>query len=140
MTKAVTLELIERIEAAGEPDRELDVLIAEEIGWQGDLVARARTWSPQNTTAVLVADVESDGYLRGLPAYTASVDAALKLLPPGWSWSAGELRGIARYCAFLNDHNTPDGIAVRNLYFEAAGPALALCAAALRARGEAARA
>lgn len=65
-------------------------------------------------------------------AYT---DAALMLVPEGWSWSIGEMRGIGKFRGWLNDHNTPDGIAVRSVDADAETAALALAAAALRAKG-----
>lgn len=138
MTKAVTPEIIEKIEAAAGPDRELDVLIAEHVAWQGDLVARARTWSPHNTTAALVADIEMDGYLRGLPAYTASIDAALTLVPEGAGLS------IQRYwIAAVDGYVWSAGVSTggvpsnpRKVFasYDAANAALAITAASLRAR------
>lgn len=66
-------------------------------------------------------------------AYT---EAAFMLVPEGWSWSIGELRGIGEYRAFLNDHNTPDGKAVRHVFKDNKHhPALAITQAALAAKG-----
>jgi len=66
-------------------------------------------------------------------AYT---EAALMLVPKGWSWSIGELRGIGEYRAFLNDHNTPDGKAVRHVCKDNKHhPAIAITQAALAAKG-----
>ena len=65
-------------------------------------------------------------------AYT---DAALMLVPEGWSWSLGEMRGVSQYRAWFSDHNTPDGLAIRHADADALHPALAIAAAALRAKG-----
>ena len=78
----------------------------------------------------------------GLPSepFSASLDAAMSLVPEGWNWMAGNRdQPLAR--AYVNNgqpHFT--GAAARRnpacLWFEttAPTPALALCAAALRAR------
>ena len=71
--------------------------------------------------------------LLDVEAYT---EAAFMLVPEGWSWSIGELRGIGEYRAFLNDHNTPDGKAVRHVFKDNKHhPALAITQAALAAKG-----
>ena len=78
------------------------------------------------------------GYPSSAPAYTSSIDAALMLVPEGWAISFGEKRGLPpeiRMFAWLNDHNTPDGIAVRHTEGSAHTIALALCIAALSAKG-----
>ena len=73
---------------------------------------------------------------RQLLFVEAYTEAALMLVPDGWSWSIGELRGIGEYCAFLNDHNTPDGKAVRHVCKDNKHhPALAITQAALAAKG-----
>jgi hypothetical protein len=73
---------------------------------------------------------------RKVPAFTASIDAALTLVPEGWKWSLHS----------ADDHSVPCAYCVPNMGrlpwpewvtdILATSPALALCAAALRARAE----
>lgn len=116
------LALAERVEKASGPDRELDADIAKAVG----------------VPATLVIGHECLGNLRSVPQnaprYTASLDAALTLVPKRWrTESIGENPQIAgRWTVWLR-HRLDDprhGVAVG----DAATPALALCAAALRAR------
>ena len=98
------LKLAERCEAAEGPDRELDLDImrwAENIG--GD---------PANARP-----------------YTASIDAALMLVPKRHTWTL-YADGCAGVCPKRDDDDLADGT------IWAATPALALCAAALRARSK----
>ena len=107
-------ELIEQLESAESGSRELDAAIQRAMGPD----------FPLHFSGVGVCN-----------AFTTSLDAALTLVPEGWSWSLGEMRGIGKFRGWLNDHNTPDGLAVRHIDADATTPALALCIAALRARG-----
>lgn len=76
-------------------------------------------------------------YIDNVPPYTSSLDAAMTLVPEGWEWMM-EGEETERhfppsqwlYKAHLGDKITSEG----------STPALALCAAALRARSEAIRA
>lgn len=69
------------------------------------------------------------GYLPPAP-YSASLDAAETLVPEGWDWSAGTGGCGSGGHAYLVRH-APIG---REIEADGATPALALCAAALRAR------
>jgi len=128
---ATLLELAERCEKAEGPDRKLDAEVARATGWK---VSPGGTWwQPPGGQWGFV-----------LRAYTASIDAALTLLPEGWF---GALDPI-----FFEDGESTlfDGICIRpqwrdwrpndadawlrRMRARAATPALALCAAALRAR------
>lgn len=65
----------------------------------------------------------------------AFLDAALMLVPDGWSLSLGERRGMPDHLlwnAWLHNHNTPDGIAQECREGSASAPALALAAAIAR--------
>ena len=104
------LALAERVEKASGPDRELD-----------DAIGRA------------VGRVEHDGIIIasgyvGTPSYTSSMDAAIRLVPtPGkWSITSAQHEGWEAW-VWLADGSPPD-------WHAAATPALALVAAALRAR------
>lgn len=78
-----------------------------------------------------------DGYIQ-VPAYTASIDAAMTLVPEGWSIGLGDLRGYDPivWRAHLRDHNDPDPM--KRKWFEGHAPtaAIALCIAALKAMSQ----
>lgn len=115
------LKLAERCEAATAPDRDLDRLILKECGWL-EVVSFAYSWQdPQG-------QMQKDA-----PRPTASLDAAMTLIDDSEIW------GVSK-----QEHNPG-----RDYYYHASvmpfGPkpwheakagtaALALCAAALRAR------
>jgi hypothetical protein len=112
-------ELIERLEKATGPDRELDAAIALAIG-----IPATKSYGD-----------EALGNFYRAPAYfkhyTASIDAAFTLVPEGCT-------------AVFHLFNHRDGFWECDLgntgadfCGQAATPALAICIAALRARGEA---
>jgi hypothetical protein len=124
MTREEILDLAKRVEALDGPNFAIEVEIENALG-----------------LAVFVRDPkvgygDADYDRRAPKPYTASLDAAMQLVPDGWSLSFGELRGIGVWRAWLNDHNTPDGKAVRHIDVDASTPALALTAVALCAIAE----
>jgi len=137
MTDPTTLlTLAERCEQAAGPDRELDVAIAFACGIvthrQGNCF-----YTKNRYCSVMVLDYDYDDTeyrAPELPSYTASLDAAVTLVPEGWRYDLtnGDLVSKEKPAARL----TPDF----------AGPCfdgyaqkvpLALCIAALRARAAA---
>lgn len=140
MTKQLTA-LAEKVEGAEGASAELDTLIYAAINgwpveWRGDALVRLTDFYPIGTLDPSMGSRWFSGHI-GAPPYTRSLDAALTLIPDGWFFSIGEKRGLPRhirFLAWLNDHNTPDGIAVRHVEGSAATPALALTAACLRAK------
>ena len=92
-------DLIHRIQAASGPDRLIDFDIA-----------------------LLVGTKTRNGSINIAPHFTASIDAALTLVPEGMQWS-------------IKNQRSPKSVAQVGAFHEgsAATPALALCAAALRA-------
>lgn len=124
--RATLLALAERCETATGPDRELDgaiyiaVLIPAERAGRIDQNGGFVGWWPKDGPYVGAREV---------PAYTASLDAALTLVPEGWHWSADSRRfGYVRGRGPQDGAPDPEGWARGT-----ATPALALCAAALRA-------
>lgn len=101
--------LAERCEKAAGPDREFDAEIAQAIGVgpTGFAQAKGKHWVTW-------------------PAYTSSLDAALELVPEGLGWTlySDGYAGVGP----ITDDEIPQPEII------AATPALALCAAALRAR------
>lgn len=132
-------ELIARIEAASGPDRELDGDIAELTGAVPGWVSMGRrnfsTWSSGRDS-------------WDAPRYTVSLDDAMTLVPAGWKSGveqAGAYDGSSldeAWCWPFESHFDPDWKNGQQGYRDAsdgtrgyaATPALALCAAALRAR------
>lgn len=116
--------LIERIEAAEAGSRELDVEIAE--------IALGRiveSLSPENSPVRIlsVMPLTRSGAFE-LPHYTTSIDAALTLVPEGWRSRARLFRGKNRW-------DLEKAADQRNRTFgRGTTPALAICAAALRAK------
>ena len=122
-------KLIERLERARGPDRELDAAI---FGFDKPM---AHTTGPTNPRMI-----ES----HPIPDYTASLDAAVALVErelPGWSWmarwsrdNADEQHYGAAYVKPLTGDDEGDFVGC------ASTPALSLCLATLRALAKADRA
>ena len=116
--------LIERIEAATGPDRRLDIDICValdvETSWHGDLASLG---------------YKSQSYIAlGTQPYTASIDAALTLLPEGMDWRLERNTDIRMgFGAAVFEPGTPGKYPGIRLY-SGATPCLALLAAILRAR------
>ena len=131
--RATLLALAARVEAAAGADVQMDCDIAAAIGFEH--------WSPADW-----ADAKATDAAEGLPPpmmlpppprYTTSLDAAAALVPEGFLWSVASYRGDdwkpGLFCA---DCAPDDPSAELLCETKAATPALALCAAALRARAE----
>lgn len=134
MTPADLEALAARIEAASGPDRELDAEIYNAVPVEAGRKAERlpmEQWGDRfdDGWRTMLADRE-DKYPEKLKRYTASLDAAMTLVPEGWM-------------QFDVDATAPDlgidwtlhrhGIEVKAT---AATPALALTAATLRARAK----
>jgi hypothetical protein len=129
MTAAELIALAERVEGLTGPCRETDEAIRYAIGWRA---AHGRWYSPDDAALSRRRKV---GLLNFQPSqtpgpFTASLDAALGLVPSGWVWTVNTFRdGMASaYCMH------PSGETVRHERKYAPTPALALTAAALRAK------
>ncbi len=118
-------DLVTRLEAAETGSRRLDFLIAQAIDpgnsahWEGQF---KRIWATKEDK---IDDI-------GLPHHTTSIDAALTLVPEGWSG----------YLAFETPSPGSDTVASARLFYTAedpkyygvaATPALALAIAAMKA-------
>lgn len=128
------LELATRCEAATGPDRELDELISAAVEGavrevQSDGRTAYHTIDGSRWVSIRVPD----------PGYTASLDAAMTLVPEGFRlFCLGEARYMTRnpaYSAQLEIWTSKDGVdgSDRRSIGVANTAALALCAAALRA-------
>lgn len=110
------LDLAARCESATGPDREIDRDILHCL-WNGparELWMHCAGKSP--------------------PFFTTSIDAALMLVPEGWAWMAGCAAGETFFATLSPTDES--GIEADMIDTNAATPALALCAAALRARAQ----
>jgi len=116
--RATLLALAERCEQAAGPDRELDAEIARFLVLAGaEDIARSR---------------------YGWSYFTASLDAAVTLVPEGWKWSLDwTQRAPYLDCAVAAAFAHGSGINPADTEAAAKTTALALCAAALRARAAA---
>ena len=128
------MKLSDQVEAATGADRELDARVAVATGWTDSAGKQwgvtAPHWYNQDRRCITELVWSYAGQGAYLPAFTASIDAALTLVPEGWQMIYGQdvpERSFRRLS--LNKGGFSP-------YFQglAATPALALCAAALRAR------
>ena len=116
MTRDELLALAERVEELGGPDREVDLVAHNLVHRHPPRWGCTRSNEPSSL----------------IPKYTASLDAALTLVPEGLKhWNAGgsPTRGFAGAGLF--------GACIDDVFYgEGPTPALALTAAALRAHTE----
>ena len=132
MTDRATLEaLLARVLEGEGPDRELDGEIALTLGgWERKWCANELPSGWYWRRGVFSWTAEGDGYPSN---YSASLDAALTLVPEGWRWWVNS-SGYARLWLPGKDGQAPQAIA----YCEhRATPPRALIAASLKARMEA---
>lgn len=126
-------DLADRVEAAQGPDRELDCAIAIALSFPPSASARygrEAVWTCEN------------GYRWHCPTYTASLDAAMLLVPEGHTvqlsdWDHAVLREKGPWQAIvlpLGARGAMQQFTFTNRCDHAAAAALALTAAALRAR------
>jgi hypothetical protein len=142
------LKLAERCETATGPDRELDALIwcalngKKYIGHH-QAYAAYRSHSPETQVEFTEPPkrerlVSTGKALPHAQPVTASLDAAMTLVPEGahgshWGINSSDRRnGTA--IAYVTLYDLPSGDEQSPATCEAATPALALCAAALKAR------
>lgn len=134
----MTEKLSERVERLEGPDREIDVLICAKTGGvfhesisdqDAAQIAAKYSYTPDGE----FEEVETSGADQwGVPHYTASLDAAMSLVPEGCSWNLSVGR-----VAIVQVTDCTGGPTVVPLDFDATAKtsAIALCAAALKSRG-----
>ena len=130
--RATLLALAERCEQAAGPDRGLDQDITKLlVPRNAEPVHRSRYgWS-----FIVSGSGKGFEWLQNQP-YTASLDAAVTLVPEGRAWTVGQNVHHWHWQASinaLNDEGSPTSIGFGG---PCGWPALALCAAALRARAQ----
>jgi hypothetical protein len=118
------IALAERVEALTGPDRQLDRAIHQTVDNRIDPETMYETPTGWR-------DCETARLIAKTPAFTASLDAAMSLVPEAWvSVHGWDYPNSANRVIFMDD----DGD--RQFRGRATTPALALTAAALRARKE----
>lgn len=132
MERATLETLLARVLEGEGPDRELN---AEIEAWLTGRVTHPRkpgwTFEKQDAEWKLARLADSpfiSQASRPAPLYTASLDAALTLVPEGWTWA--RYHGGVFECAVLDERRS------RFERGEAATPARALIAACIKARME----
>jgi hypothetical protein len=136
--RQVLLDLADRCERE-EPSRDLDLAILNAIH------APSPEWvwrsGDETITRLVYGEGAPGNPVCSLDAYTTSLDAAVTLVPHHdgrrWFWRAGE-SSLYRGWAHLNRVHPDNCDRKDEASANAATPALALCAASLRARAEAA--
>ena len=138
------LALAERVEKETGPDRELDADVFMAFGRDQPFRGRFQAWNCPNNHEIEHGMSMDQAIAAGCPTwraanlfhtptYTASLDAAMTLVPEGWSF---EVRcsgtGDRGQASAWNPMKAPGHEEVRVM--GCATPALALTAAALRAR------
>lgn len=114
-------DLIERLRNATGPDRQLDEAIATAIGWTKKPWQAGACWLPPGGKT-------TTDRKTSLPKYTASIDAALTLVPKGWTSTIHVTINGGHAEIWANEsRHIQDGASLVNA-------AIALCIAALRAR------
>lgn len=117
------LSLAERVEALSGSCWETDAMIAKATGWVPDCI-NAELWKDDEDSRP--EWWFSDAF--GMPAYTASIDSAMSLVPEGWTWHVDATAPELGIDWFLCEPHTG-----RDIKGCAGTAALALTAASLRA-------
>lgn len=130
------IALAKRVEALAGPDLGLDaeIVCALDLKPQWLSSQEGRLWVDRSGARPVVRFTygaarksRGDPPIDDVLHYTGSMDAAMTLVPSAWQWAVTDYQGCAPATAILGDK-----LIIRN----AATPALALCAASLRARAE----
>ena len=125
MTNALTA-LAERVEAASGPSRELDAEVGRALSVAPKIVPVYKRGHYTGGDPVKLRDKEE------WPRFTASIDAALTLVPNGWPKRLSEIRfGMWRVEMWQGDKSFKSPPDIDQV---AASWPLAVCAAALRTR------
>ena len=112
-------KLSARVEALEGPSREVDREIALAKGW----TQISKDWfCPPNLNV--------HHHLSELPRFSACLNAAMSLVPEGCALQVQQRRSHEYFYAYLRDARQHEGWSAKNDNL-----ALALCAAALKARG-----
>lgn len=129
------LDIIARLEQAPLPDRELDFDIHCGAGFAA---GRYRRRDAQGSWIEYSAH-DADGKAIDLPYYTASLDAAMTLIPEGWApaidlYVMSDQPGGNVWRTFVRNYGRGDISTLIKFHATAPSAALSTCIAALKAR------
>ena len=142
------MTLLSKLAAAKEGARELDARIAIEIGWRPDWLRDSKGVFELDLSDKLgpVLRWQAAGMRRTkwgpsereFPRWTESVDAALSLVPEGWTVaSIGQNDDKTWHVELREGYRTSyNRVVIAPDNYKAATPALALATAAMKARGD----
>lgn len=131
--------LASRVEGLSGPNYEIDCEVWDAI-YPGERATRFSNFiAPGKPHHRRLGPADMDGYVKPLRSFTASLDAAMTLVPEGWTYVHVEICARGRegqHCnAEISRFSDADEQEHRVMGY-AATPALALVAAALRARAK----
>lgn len=133
------MALAARCEAAKGPDQELDAAIEKQLPCSHEFALhhRGKAMSQWNENAFRFYNIGDEGREYRSPPYTASLDAAMTLVPEGHGWLGTDTH-IEHWAQIVQEGHLHDGAKLVSgcSTAKASSLALALCAAALRARGD----
>jgi hypothetical protein len=125
------LELADRCEQATVADRELDGAICVALQFGGENSEGAANVRLEVGDAEwLEFEIGEEACCNKVPELTASLDSAMSLIPEGWTWDVDATVPEMGIDWTLHEP-IPDGLRIKGSNEQ---PALALCAASLRAR------
>lgn len=133
-------ELADKIEALDGPSREVDAEIYAMLNPHMKQITpkkkyMGRFFDPKKVSNRTAMDYHVSGGATAVsPRVTASLDAAMTLVPDDWPRMVSDQRGLLGMRASAEILCNPAG-KIQKITANADTPALALCAAALRARG-----
>ena len=111
--------IIDKLERADGPCREMDKEIA---------VSSGEYVTSRHHPGMLAHKDSPNQFGYFFPAYTASIDAAMTMVPEGWTVTMGWTPEMVSWAHLESTHEIWPG--------NASTPALALCIASLRARSQ----
>jgi hypothetical protein len=139
----MTEKLSTRVERLEGPDREIDLAISVAINYKDVFEGFDAVWGDGGDEIFVTSHKEyvtrtgavkrNTGYLdpaQFVPKWTESLDAAMSLVPEGCALQVQQRRSHEYFYAYLRDAKQHEGWSAKNNNL-----AIALCAAALKARG-----
>lgn len=124
-------EIIAALEAAEGPSRELDAEIASFLVKDDSYTSVVKDYAGYDWCVRYYPGPPGPEYTH-VPRYTSSIDAALTLMPKGWTWDVC-YDGIHFGCVLTGPYQEDDGFPETDAEVKST-PATAIGSAALKAR------
>jgi hypothetical protein len=139
-------KLSDRVEALAGPDREMDRLIMAAIGThvlESRGKDKKRWWYPiVERPCIRYSNEDGYGYAPPFPSFTRSLDSAMTLIPEGWTWNVdatgwtwGDDATVSKLSIDWTLWAPEPTVTHKKVMGKHTMPAIALTAAALKARG-----